>query len=210
MLLADWSEIPKAKHAVLIFMISLYGGFRLSEVLKLRKDSVNLTDETFDVHDTKGGTPKTVEMNETLTKLIKEAMKESNYFHSAESNFVFTNPQTEKPYTTIKNRVNNALMRVELSNFTFHHTRHTFRTRLQEAGVDDTTIMEQGGWKTRAMLDRYSHTSRKHKKEAMKKLDRNRTDFVTDFYGVKKDQREENITIRNMNKILRCACSSAG
>ena len=59
MLVADWSEIPQAKHAV-IFMISLYGGFRLSEVLKLRKDSVNLTDETFYVHDTKSGTPKTV------------------------------------------------------------------------------------------------------------------------------------------------------
>ena len=42
----------------------------------------------------KGGTPKTVGMNQTLTNLMKEAIKESNYFHSTESDFVFTNLNT--------------------------------------------------------------------------------------------------------------------
>ena len=119
-----------------------------------------MEDETIYVHETKGGTPKTVEMNQTLTELIKEAMKEDNYFHSAESDLVFTNPQTGKPYTTIKTSVKNALERVGLKKFTYHHTRHTACSRWLEAGVPEATIMELGGWKTRSMIDRYAHPSR--------------------------------------------------
>lgn len=41
LLLEEWSKIPKTKHARLIFQIPLYSLMRLSEVLKLRKDSIN-------------------------------------------------------------------------------------------------------------------------------------------------------------------------
>jgi integrase len=139
-------------------------------------------------------------MNETLTELIKEAMKEDNYFHSAESDFVFTNPQTGKPYTSIKTTLNNALKKVGLGNFTFHHTRHTFCSRLVEAGMPETTIMELGGWSTRSMINRYAHPSDKHQLEAMKTLDSNRTKNRTTFSEGVIGGNEKALIIGNIKK----------
>ena len=42
-----------------------------------------------------------------------------------------------------------------------------------------------------SMIDRYSHPSDEHKKEAMKKLDRSRTKNVTDFSEGEKEEREK-------------------
>jgi hypothetical protein len=39
-----------------------------------------------------------------------------------------------------------------------------------ELGVDEATIQELGGWKTRSMIKRYAHPSMDHKREALEKL----------------------------------------
>jgi integrase len=41
--------------------------------------------------------------------------------------------------------------------YTFHSWRHTFRTRLAEAGVSRETAMRLGGWTEEATADRYDH-----------------------------------------------------
>jgi hypothetical protein len=41
---------------------------------------------------------------------------------------------------------------------------------MKEAGIDDKTVMEIGGWKTRSMVDRYSHPSMEHKRNAIGKI----------------------------------------
>ena len=50
--------------------------------------------------------------------------------------------------------------------------------KLSELGVDETTIRELGGWKTRSMIDRYAHPSMKHKREALEKLSKVPLDFT--------------------------------
>lgn len=50
------------------------------------------------VHRTKGGKPKRIIMNETLTGILKEAIKDGR----KESSYEFINPKTRKPYTSIK------------------------------------------------------------------------------------------------------------
>lgn len=39
-------------------------------------------------------------------------------------------------------------------------------------GVDEATIRELGGWKTKNMIDRYAHPSLNHKREAIERLEK--------------------------------------
>ena len=45
-------------------------------------------------------------------------------------------------------------------NYTFHSWRHTFRTRLSEAGVPDEIAMRLGGWRESSTAQRYDHAER--------------------------------------------------
>ena len=51
--------------------------------------------------------------------------------------------------------------------YTFHSYRHTFRTRLTEAGVPDELAKELGGWTQDATLARYNHADETEKLRAM-------------------------------------------
>lgn len=46
---------------------------------------------------------------------------------------------------------------LDSGRFTFHSFRHTFRTRLAEAGVPAETAMRLGGWTQRGTAERYDH-----------------------------------------------------
>jgi integrase len=52
---------------------------------------------------------------------------------------------------------------------TFHTLRHTFRQIMAQAGVDETDIMELGGWKTRATFDRYYDADAQAQRAAAKR-----------------------------------------
>lgn len=45
-------------------------------------------------------------------------------------------------------------------NYTFHSWRHTFRTRLSEAGISDELAMRLGGWRELTTAQRYDHAER--------------------------------------------------
>lgn len=56
---------------------------------------------------------------------------------------------------------------VKGKGYTFHSYRHTFRTRLKEAGVPDELAKELGGWTQDATLARYNHADETEKLRAM-------------------------------------------
>src|SRR5262245_18689431 len=49
-----------------------------------------------------------------------------------------------------------------LDGYTWHGNRHTFASRLVTAGVDLRTVQQLGGWRTLAMVMRYSHLAPSH------------------------------------------------
>jgi len=59
--------------------------------------------------------------------------------------YVFTNPDTGTRYTDIKKSFSAACREAGITNFTFHDLRHTFGTRLADAGVDVVKIKELMG-----------------------------------------------------------------
>ena len=44
-----------------------------------------------------------------------------------------------------------------ITGFRFHNCRHTFASRLVNAGVDRYAVQAAGGWKTASMMQRYAH-----------------------------------------------------
>ena len=57
-----------------------------------------------------------------------------------------------------------------LGGYTWHCNRHTFASRLVMAGVDLRTVQTLGGWRTLAMVQRYSHLAPDHLRQAVERL----------------------------------------
>ena len=57
-----------------------------------------------------------------------------------------------------------------LDGYTWHCNRHTFASRLVMARVDLRSVQVLGGWRTLAMVQRYSHLAPDHLREAVERL----------------------------------------
>jgi integrase len=66
--------------------------------------------------------------------IVQEALLDLRA-QAGDAEYVFTNPDTETRYTDIKKSFSAACREAGITNFTFHDLRHTFGTRLADAGV---------------------------------------------------------------------------
>lgn len=69
---------------------------------------------------------------------------------------MFANPRTGRPYTNVGKAFGAACREAGIQDLTFHDLRHTFASRLREAGVDAIT---RRGHSTVEMSDNYTHSS---------------------------------------------------
>jgi len=80
---------------------------------------------------------------------------------------VFTNPDTATRYTDVKKYFSAACWEAGITNFTFHDLRHTFGTRLADAGVDVVKIKELMGHASIGTTMRYIHATDQGKRGAI-------------------------------------------
>ena len=64
-----------------------------------------------------------------------------------------------------------ALERAGIENFRWHDLRHAFATWHRQAGVRTHELQRFGGWKTRAMVERYAHVAPEALQGAAARLD---------------------------------------
>jgi integrase len=176
----------KPLYAKDMVQVALNAGMRKREILDLTKDNVDIGNRMIHVTHTKNWEIRDIPMNELLTRVLKEAIGRS----PVDSPYVFTNPRTGKPFGDIKNGFQKAVRKIGLKGFRFHDLRHTWCSRMCELGVDEATIMELGGWKTRSMINRYAHPSTDHKREVLERL--NKVPLILPL--VEKDEHPSNLT----------------
>ncbi|GAB1723881.1 MAG: tyrosine-type recombinase/integrase [Nitrospira sp. CR1.1] len=64
------------------------------------------------------------------------------------------------------------MRKAEVKTFRCHDLRHTFATRLVQAGVDIYTVQKLGRWKTISMVMRYAHHHPESLRAGVEILDR--------------------------------------
>lgn len=147
-----------------LFDVGINTGMRVSEILHLQWADVDFRRRFIYVADSKTHEPRNIDMNSTVHEILKA--KAPFPGQKVEQPYVFTNPETKKPYNVSSvchafNRVRKAVEKAgeaaNLAGLTFHRTRHTFVSRMIEAGQNPLKVKAQTGHKTDAMFNRYLH-----------------------------------------------------
>ncbi len=129
-------------------------GLCLQEILSLEWSRVNLFRRTILIKETKNGNPKTLPLN----KIALDVLNQRSTVKSIKNDFVFFNSNGEKINSNVlRTAFYSVLREVGFDNFRLHDLRHTFATRLAQAGVDIFKISKLLGHKDIKMTQRYAH-----------------------------------------------------
>lgn len=155
-----------------IVVFALNTGMRQGEILSLRWPSVDLFRRTATVERSKNGEKRTIPVNEAVMELLKVKSK----VRSISCDLVFPNSvgkviergNLERSWRAGKRKA-------KLDDFRFHDLRHTFATRLVQAGVDVYKVQKLLGHKDPKMTQRYAHHSTESLRAGVEVLDLVRT-----------------------------------
>lgn len=153
--LVEAAENDQSEHALPFVMIALYTGMRHDSVLNLRVRDVDCEQRVLWVADDKAGArqqPMPTVLATFLRKLIARRPADD---------FLFASPRAKSGRVYQASSIfARCVERAGLGrNITPHTLRHTAATNAAHAGLDSATIQGLGGWKTRAMADRYTHAA---------------------------------------------------
>lgn len=157
-----FKELPE--HLKPIVICALQTGLRKSNILQLRWELVDLEFRFIEVlaQQNKGHKIIKIPISDKLLETLESLPKNSEY--------VFANPETGKPYRDISEGFKNACERANIENFRFHDLRHTVATRLVEKGIDLRVVQEIMAHSTIVTTQRYMHPTPKRKLEAISVL----------------------------------------
>ena len=91
----------------------------------------------------------------------------SSWKSAGDAEHVFVNPDTGTRYTDVKKSFSAACRKAGITDFRFHDLRHTFGTRLADAGVDVVKIKELMGHASIVTTMRYIHATDQGKRGAI-------------------------------------------
>jgi integrase len=137
-----------------IILFAVNTGLRQSEILDLEWAQVDLDRKTITILEQKNQGRDTLPVNESGLKVLKERSitRQSGIDH------VFFNGNEKRiDDGDLRRGFYLAVKKAGLKHLRFHDLRHTFATRLIQAGVDLYTVQKLGRWKNISMVMRYAH-----------------------------------------------------
>jgi len=149
-------------------------GLRIGEALKLEWSDVRLAPAkgakygylTIRASNAKNSKSRNIPLTDRASAILRQQIRK-------ETAFVFQRPDGSALYQTWLNQqhtdVRNTLKLPE--DFVLHSLRHTFGTRLGEAGADAFTIMKLMGHSTVTVSQRYVHPSPESMETAVGRLE---------------------------------------
>jgi len=152
-------------------MISLlYGcGLRVSELLNLKVNDLNLNEKIGYIKQGKGRKDRIFNLPEFLFKELKEQAENQK---SQGKEFLFSGKQGKLTERNIQKIVQNAAKKAGINKQVHPHTlRHSFATHLLESGVDIRMIQELLGHADLSTTQIYTHISNEEIKKIKNPLD---------------------------------------
>lgn len=136
-----------------IIIFALNTGMRQDEILSLKWSQIDLFRRTASLLVTKNKEKRTTPLNQTVFDLLKSKGKVRHI-----SGYVFASQTGTKLHArNLLRAFYDARKKASLEDVRFHDLRHTFATRLVQAGIDLYTVKELLGHKTITMTMRYAH-----------------------------------------------------
>ena len=155
--LLDAARVDENRMIECFIMVGLHTGLRVSNILSIRLEHMNLEQGYIQI-------PKDKAMNKMRTQWISSVL--SQYLRGYIKNnlcgddvWLFPSSRAKTGHWVNPAKAwRRAASRAGLGRDVNRHTmRHTFATIHARAGVDTATLQALGGWKTRAMAERYTH-----------------------------------------------------
>lgn len=162
-----------------IILFALHTGMRRGEILDLQWSQVDLVRRTLTILEQKNGGRDTLPLNATAAAVLqaRAAVRPSC------AAYVFINEAGHRrDGRNLLRSFYPAMRKAGIERFRFHDDlRHTFATRLIQAGVDVYTVQKLGRWKTISMVLRYAHHQPESLRGGAEVLDRLRRDSSTNL-----------------------------
>ena len=150
-------------HLYMAVVLALSTGARQQEVWGLRWSEVNLERGLITFTETKNDELRSV----PLENLAHELLLEHSKIKKIDSDLVFPSKKNPKVRHDFRDPWNKALVVAEVEDFRWHDLRHSCASYLAMNGVSMRSIAEILGHKTLSMVQRYTHLSTEHLKEAV-------------------------------------------
>lgn len=150
------------EHIRPLVIVAVGTGMRRGDQFNLRWEQVDFQRDVIHVPNSKTGNDYPVPMNEEVRAIMLGLKRQSK-----DSDYVFLNPETGAPYKDVKKAFGTACRKAGIKNLHWHDLRHTFGTRLAEAGHSEATIAELMGHTDPKTTRRYTHGTERAKREAV-------------------------------------------
>lgn len=158
-----------------IIVFALNTGMRLGEILSLTWKGVDLFRKTATVFKSKNNERRTIPLNQKVFELLKARAK----VRLIKTDLVF-HSQNHTPLDkgNIRRAFCATLKKTGIEDFRFHDLRHTFATRLVQAGVDIYKVQVLLGHKSPVMTQRYAHHYPESLRDGVEVLDKISTNLA--------------------------------
>lgn len=151
-----------------IILFAIHTGARRKEILFTDKKQVDLNRRAITLLRTKNKEPRTVPMNNTLYNMLSRRFASDTRDHG----WLFvTSTGKQIGARNLDKTFRLAMKKAEIERFWFHGLRHTFGTRLAQAGKSSHEIGALMGIKTEKVLKRYMHHNVESLRNAVHSLD---------------------------------------
>ena len=159
-----------------MLLFALHTGMRQSEILNLQWPQVDLTRRTLMILEQKNGGQDTLPLNATAIEMLQARAR----VRSIRTAHVFFNHRGHRwDARNLLRAFYVARRKAGIQGVRFHDLRHTFASRLVQAGVDLYTVQRLGRWKCLKMVQHYGHHYPESLREGEEVLDRLRLETST-------------------------------
>lgn len=178
-----------------IYLIALYTGMRMSEIIGLQWERINFDTGELTISkqltmkrekgverkliSTKSRKVRTIIIPQTAVEILRSQQKTQYQYRlmagqewKNELNLVFTDEYGNSlPHASIEHEFKKIMASINLPERRFHDLRHTFATEAIRAGVDVETVSKAlGHFSVGFTLDVYGHVTQEMKEEAARRI----------------------------------------
>ena len=165
---------PRWLQEIIVFAINT--GLRRSEILDMKFSQVDFDRQTIIISEQKNRCVDTLPLNKKAMVVLRERQKQ----RLSGCDLVFpSNNGTRMIDRNLFRAFNSAAGRAKVNNFRFHDLRHTFATRLVQAGVGIYEVQKLGRWKNNSMVMRYAHHNSESLRSSIEVMDESIEPFIT-------------------------------